>query len=306
MKKSDLRSMTGYASIERPFQGGRIRLELKSLNHRFFDLRVRTSKEIAPLEQMIRSFLQGKIQRGSVELRVDFNADPERSTPAYVLNLDVARSIMKSANELKKELGLQDSLSLDRLTQFPDVIGRADETAVEVEALWKEFEPILTEAHSTLDGMRKKEGAALKAALLDLTESIQDHLSSIEARRPQLKEEQGKKIRERLQKIMDAFPASLENTQSLLESRVAQEISLVYEKTDIEEEITRLRGHLVHFLETLHEGGLIGKKCDFLLQEMGREVNTLGNKAQDYQLSESVVPMKVILEQIREQSMNVE
>jgi len=306
MKKSELRSMTGYASIERPFRGGRVRLELKSLNHRFFDLRLRTCKEVAPLEFQIRSFLQNKIQRGSADLRVDFSPSPEHSTPPYALNLEVARSILNSANELRSALKLQDSLSLDRLTQFSDVLTRPDETVVDATSLWQEFEPILSEAHSLLDGMKKREGSALKEALISLTESIQNHLASIEARRPQLKQEQGTKIRERLQKIMDSFPVTFENAQNLLESRIAQEIAMVYDKTDIEEEITRLKGHIGHFLETLNEGGSIGKKCDFLLQEMGREVNTLGNKAQDYQLSESVIPMKVILEQIREQSMNVE
>lgn len=306
MKKSELRSMTGFASIERPFHGGRIRLELKTLNHRFFDLRLRTCKEVAPLEFQIRTYLQGKVLRGSVELRVDFSPSSEHSSPPYALNLDVARSILSSVNELRSALKMQDSLSLDRLTQFSDVLTRPDETVVDADTLWKEFEPILAEAHSSLDGMRKKEGATLKQAIVTLTEIIRTHLSSIEARRPQLKEEQNTKIRDRLKKIMDAFPVSFENAQNLLESRIIQEIAMVYDKTDIEEEITRLKSHIAHFLETLDEGGSIGKKCDFLLQEMGREVNTLGNKAQDYQLSEFVIPMKVALEQIREQSMNVE
>ena len=300
--------MTGFASVEGKVGAKSYRLEIKSLNHRFLDLKVRLPRELSSHEMAVRGFIQSRFQRGSFELKLD-RVGVEGSTPdAPTINLSLAAHYYESLVTLQKTLGLTDPIRTIELASFPDVFSKG-ETASDApnpETIWPEFEKLLNLGADTLQAMREREGSALVAALEAALDELGNAGTEIRTRRGQWEVLQKEKFKTRITTVFEAYPVAQSQIQSVLESRIAQELALLLDRSDIEEELTRLEGHLAHFRMTLKEAGAVGRKLDFLAQELNREVNTLGNKAQDLTLNELAVPMKVKLEQIREQVMNLE
>jgi uncharacterized protein (TIGR00255 family) len=172
--------------------------------------------------------------------------------------------------------------------------------------LFAVFEPSVTKALSTLTEMRAMEGDKLRKLILDMLSDIKSNTQKIKSKRQSSLDQMKSRIKDKVSSVFETYPLNDSNAKALLETRMAQELAIIVDRTDFEEELQRLAGHLDHFEKVVTEGGPVGRKLDFILQELGREINTLGNKAQDISISELVVQTKTKLEQIREQVMNIE
>lgn len=294
-----VQSMTGFASTE----GADYRIELRAVNHRMLDVKIRLPRELASAEMPIKSALQGRFQRGAIEVKIERVGD--HGVNGAEINLAAAQTYMKSLTDIRKKLGIKEAVTLSDLLSLPDVVSRSS-TETNTEEAWKSIEKLVKGGIDRLQEMREHEGKTLNKVLLQAISEMQSTLVKLRARRKECESEWSSRIREKVKAVFDAHPLAGTNVQTVLESRVAQELALLIDRSDIEEELTRFGGHLEHVKKTLAGGGPVGRKLDFLLQELNREINTLGNKAQDLGMSEEVVQVKVRLEQLREQVMNLE
>ena len=298
--------MTGFGSAEGTIGEQKYRIEVKALNHRFLDLKVRLPRELSGAELPLRAALQAKFARGALDLKVDRVSDGASGTPAHVQpNLELAKLYADSLRAIQKATGASGEISAAAIAQFPDVLSRQSIEFTADEA-WKKLEPIAVQATDGLASMRRHEGEALTRVLVAAAAELETKIEALRAKRAQVAGKYPERVRERVKGIFEMYPISEANLQAVLESRISQELAMLADRTDIEEELARFKGHLDHLRKVLKEGGQVGRKLDFVIQELGREINTLGNKAQDFNMSEEVVSVKVKLEQIREQVMNLE
>ena len=308
---SKLSSMTGFAGVETKIGQRLYKIELRSLNHRFLDLKLRLPRELASIEPMAREFLQKRFSRGSMELKIDSAPDPNATQPEFQTNVSVAAHYYENLTTLQKTLGLKDTLKTADLLAYPDVITRKQlgAASLENEGLWRQFQPHIEKVANQLGEMRETEGRNLRAHLSEKLRQMESKLEEVRGRKKELEPAYEKQITKKIDKLFELHPlvgVDQADKKDFLESRIAQELALILDRRDIEEEMTRLRSHLDQMLGILEKGGLAGRKLEFLLQETNREINTLGNKAQDYQLSQEVVALKVLNEQLREQILNIE
>jgi uncharacterized protein (TIGR00255 family) len=306
--------MTGFGTAEAEIAGSKFRIELRSVNHRFLDLKVRLPREFQSLESQSRALVQSRFNRGALELKMERSASditPE-SEPTLDVNEARARDVFHAYQKLAKIMGSTETPSLRDLALFPEVIRTRGAEDIDLQAAWKEnLEPGLARAMGNLLGMRETEGAQLARIQRHAVSAQSPYNTELGRMRKSSEGEFKRRISERVTQVFEshplpAMPFGEAAARQLLESRIAQELALVIDRTDIQEELVRFEGHLAHFEKTLAEGGAVGRKLEFILQELGREINTLGNKAQDLGISEQVVSVKVRLEQLREQVLNLE
>lgn len=304
--------MTGFGSAEGRILGQLYRMELRSVNHRFLDLKVRLPRELSGFDAQIRSAVQGRFARGSIELKIERAASepglemPSEAPPIQV-NLARARQVLEALQLLKSHLGISEPVTLREISQFPDVIQLQDGQASAPSESWTtELEPLVRAALDSLSRMRQTEGMALARILAGGMDEISALLGDITSRRGRSESEIRARVAERINRVFEAHPIADSAVRAVLEARIAQELALLLDRTDIQEELHRFEGHIGHFRKTLAAGQQLGRKLEFILQELGREINTLGNKAQDLGISEQVVAIKVRLEQLREQVLNLE
>jgi len=303
-----IHSMTGYASRVVICAGEPYKIELKSLNHRFLDLKIRMPKTWVSLEAQIKTVLEQKIKRGSLEIWIE-RQRPEKNESSFRINEGVAKAAFQALNDLKHRFQITDDISVRDLMSFPDVVekntnlelGSEDEKVVFAGVLEG-----LSAATSDLLKMRAQEGARLKDALLTIVSELQKAYALLVSARDQIQARAQAKIKKRIEQCFEAYSTTDEKNRALMESRIAQEVSYALEKLDIEEELTRFKGHVDQIEVLITSGGQVGKKLDFMFQELNREVNTLGNKAQDLGVSQEVIELKMKIEQMREQSLNLE
>ncbi len=291
-----LRSMTGYGSSERTDGGQRIRVELKSVNQRFLDIQIKAPRVLLKIEDKLRQAIESRLARGRVTVYVEWRNQGEAA--ATTLNPGAAAKLVKELRGLKDALYLPGDVDLATLSRFPQLFESDGETA-EAEAVWAAFEPVLAIALDELVAMREAEGGKLNDDLSGRLGTIADIVADIEAAVPEataaLRQRQTEKIR-----------ALLDETVPVDETRLAQELAIAAERSDFTEEIVRLRAHLSHASETLSSGEPVGKRLNFLVQEMHREANTIGSKTADVGVSSTVVNLKEEVEKVREQIQNVE
>jgi uncharacterized protein (TIGR00255 family) len=298
--------MTGFCSVEGLAGDLPVRIEMKTLNHRFLDVKLRLPRELSSVEIPMRQLLQSRLARGALEVKVERLPQTEAPDPATIEpNLALASSYLRALHALQKHLGLSDSIRTMDIATMPDVLERQTRDH-EASDQWKQLEPVVEKALTKLTQMREHEGQALARTLREALDELQATIERLRAMREQVSTSYRDKITEKIKGVFEAHPIAVASAQSVLESRIAQELAILLDRTDIEEELTRFRGHLDHFRKVLDGGGPVGRKIDFILQELHREINMLGNKAQDFQMSEDVVQVKVRLEQLREQVMNLE
>lgn len=304
--KKNVLSMTGFGTAEGSVAHHPYRVEAKSVNHRFLDLKVRLPRELQSIEAPLKALIQSRFSRGAIEFKVDRVGESAAIAASELsLNIDLARRYYEKIKELQTALGLKDSISSREIAEFPDVLTRAG-TETSAEETWKRFESIACQALDGLAAMRAHEGETLAKILLDAANELEKTITSLREKRRAVAGKYPDRIREKIKAVFEAFPVSEGNLQAVIEGRLSQELAMLADRTDIEEELVRFQGHLDHLRKVLREGGAVGRKLDFVLQELNREINTLGNKAQDYGMSEEVVGAKVRLEQLREQVMNLE
>jgi len=303
-----MNSMTGYASRTFVFSDQHYKIELKSLNHRFLELKLRTPREWNAFEPALRSAVESKVKRGSVELWVE--RMPGASSPNEIqVNQKQAEYAHRVLSELAVRFNLGDSVSLRDLLTFPEVIGKGGATPLTDAQINGLRDVLLVEVGKALDDlvkMRSQEGEKLRAALLAIVAQFRQAHGRFLKLRDQIRTRAQEKVRKRIEQCFEAYTTPDSQMRALMETRIAQEISYAFDKLDIEEELTRFIGHIDQIETLLKTNGLVGKKLDFMFQELNREINTLGNKAQDLDVSQDVISLKMWVEQMREQSLNLE
>ena len=291
-----IKSMTGYGRAQGSFSGGDITVEVKSVNNRYLDCGVKLPRGYAYLEESIKALVQKSISRGKVDVFVTINAAGADNVTVSV-NTPVAEGYLAAMRQLVEQYGVADDISASVFSRFSDVflVEKQEQDENEVKSA---IGGVVSEALSAFDTMRTREGQALKADLLQKAEGILSLVARVEERSPITV----KAYRERLTaKMLEV----LEDRQ-IDEARIIQEAAIYADKVAVDEETVRLRSHVDQLQTMLREGGVIGRKLDFLMQEMNREANTIGSKGNDVEQARNVVNIKSELEKIREQIQNIE
>jgi len=292
-----IRSMTGYGRQEVGEADVHFTVEIRSLNNRYLDIQVKSPRTLAAMESRVKKSVQERFSRGRFDVFITRNGEQEKAG-RLVVNEALAGQYIGVLRDLKTRFGLGGDVELSMVSGFPDIITVA-ETREDPEALWLVLSGGLVQALDELDRMRADEGAALARDILSRTETIERLIARIHAKAPATVELARKKMADTLSRLLNEQPDPV---------RVAQEIAILAERTDVTEELTRLGSHITQFRGLLndspHEG--VGRKLDFMIQEMGREVNTIASKAMDAEISLDVVNVKAELEKIREQVQNIE
>ena len=289
-------SMTGYGRGTASLDGRELTIELKSVNNRFLDIGMKLPRQLSFLEDSLRKLLNDALSRGHVDVFVNYR---NLRSDAKTVRVDEAllKAYLAAARESAKELDLVDDLTLSRALSLPDVttILPADE---DQEALAKLGEAAMTMAIEGLKAMRRKEGERLKLDLAARMDTMTGYAEAIEQRAPAVAEEYRTKLTARVEELLGETEVD--------RARLATEVAIFADRAAIDEEIVRLNTHLVHFRELLEASEPVGRKMDFLVQEMNRECNTIGSKANDGELTSIVLLCKAEIEKLREQIQNIE
>lgn len=292
-----VKSMTAYGRAEHSFEEVVLLAEIRSVNHRYRDIVLRMPRNFQRLEDELKRFISERVRRGRIEvfLQIEGNGEVPPSKPQ--LNGVLVESYLGIFEQLKEEFGIETRISGERLCQFKDIIVAEPET-VDIEKMKAGFHEVLRKALDSYDFMRCREGAALEADFRERLRTIRSYESEIEERAPEAVDRRAAKLKERI--------GSMVGDLNVDDARIAQEVAILAEKADITEELVRLKSHCNQFEEFLSKDDALGRRLDFLLQEISREVNTLSVKASDASISSIVVEMKAELEKLREQTQNVE
>jgi uncharacterized protein (TIGR00255 family) len=292
-----IRSMTGYGRKELGNAAIHFTIEIRSLNNRYLDIQMKSPRALASLESRIKKAVQDRFSRGRFDIFISRNGDQEQAGKLTV-NDDLAGQYIQTLRDLKTRYGLSGEVELSTVAGFPDIIS-LKETKEEPETLWEVLSQCLTQALDDLGRMRTEEGAALIKDIRERLESIERTISGIRLKAPATVEQARKRMTDALVRLLNEQPDPV---------RVAQEIAMLAERTDVTEELTRLGSHITQFRAMLDDSSSegVGRKLDFMIQEIGREINTIASKAMDAEISLDVVVVKSELEKIREQVQNIE
>jgi uncharacterized protein (TIGR00255 family) len=292
-----IRSMTGYGRREAAGSDIHVTIEVRSVNNRYLDIQVKTPRSFAALEPRIKKAVQERFSRGRFDVFIARDGD-RAGAGRLTLDETMAGQYIGILRDLKTRFRLDGEVDLARVAGFPDLIAVTEEKE-DLEAVWLLLAEGLERALDELDGMRAEEGRALVADMLQRLDKIAALMKDIQSLSPRTVEKARTRMSETLSRLLNEQPDPV---------RLAQEIAILAERTDVTEEMTRLASHMAQFRSLLAEasGEPVGRKLDFLLQEMGREANTISSKAMDAQISYHVVNVKAELEKIREQAQNIE
>jgi uncharacterized protein (TIGR00255 family) len=290
-----IKSMTGYGKGTASSELGEVSIEIKTVNHRFRDISVRFPSGLNTFESAVKKEIEGLISRGKIDTFIAFEAATKEKS--FEVNLPIARGYHQALTKLQKELNLEGNLTVAHMVSVKDVI-KAKEIELD-EALLKELIiKALKEALLSLNDMRKTEGSSLSIDIKKRLSIIYDASKRVELKQPELADHYMARLRKRINELT--------GETNLDETRLIQEVAIMAEKSDVTEETVRLESHIKQLEELLITEEPVGRKLDFLIQEMNREVNTIGSKSGDSELSRCVVDMKAEIERIREQVQNVE
>lgn len=290
-----IRSMTGFGRASTEKEGREITVEIKAVNHRFFEFSARVPRSLGYLEERLKRLCTGSVNRGKTELSVQLAAGG--STGEVQVNEQLATSYIDALRGLSAPLGLQDDLTLSTLCRFSDIfmLHRPDE---DQDALWEEVKVVAEAALEAFCTMRQQEGERLVSDILEKLATIETLAKEVEAQSPKTVENYRARLHERMQVVLA--------DRGIEESRLLTEAAIFAERIAVDEETVRLGSHIAQFRSILAGEGPVGRKLDFLVQEMNREINTIGSKAQDLSVAGTVVELKSQLEKIREQIQNIE
>jgi uncharacterized protein (TIGR00255 family) len=291
--------MTGYGRAEAVLGGRKYVVEIKSLNHRYLELSLRIPANLLPLEMEIKKKINEHLIRGKIDITIrrETYSGIEGSRLLEV-NLPLVKNYYDLLIQLKDLFNLKEDITLDMMAGLKDVFIPLETLEDEITVLWEGLAGVLSNALAALIDMRQKEGEVLGQDLKARLYLINEHLDEIDARAPQIVLEYQKRLVARIRELMDGMVID--------ESRLSQEVAIMAEKSDITEEIVRFRSHIKQFFEMLKSPEAMGRKVDFLIQEMNREVNTIGSKSSDAQVSCHVIEIKSELAKLREQVQNLE
>jgi uncharacterized protein (TIGR00255 family) len=293
-----IRSMTGYGRAE--VAGARIgvAVEVKSVNHRHLDVAVKLPRALTSLELDARRLVQSAVQRGRVDLFASLIPVEGQALSSLRVNLAQALEYIEASRQLAEATSLGGSVSVAWLLDQPGVLTRDGEPASTAEEAWPLLEQAAARALAEMVARREAEGEALRRELVAFREALVTQVEIIAGRAPVAVERRAARLRERLAALLGEAPID--------QTRIATEVGVWAEKMDISEELARLGAHLNHLATLLDEGGTVGRTLDFMIQEINREFNTVGSKADDLEISQAVIAAKSVLEKLREQTQNLE
>ena len=291
-----IRSMTGYGRAEVLIDGRNILVEIRSVNHRFFEFSSRVPRSYGFLENRLKNYLQGKLSRGKVDVNVSIQT-VEGTNASVQVNRELAASYVQALRALQEPLGLKDDLSLSAVARFADIFAVSKEPEDE-EKVWADVQQALEQAADRFVQMREAEGAKMKEDLAGRLNFILAAVEKVEERSPKTVEEYRARLYRKISEVLSSAQVD--------EQRILTEAAIFAEKIAVAEETVRLRSHVDQFRAIMEQEGPVGRKLDFLIQEFNRETNTIGSKAQDIEIARIVVDMKSEIEKIREQIQNIE
>lgn len=291
-----VRSMTGFGRSEQKVDGREITVEIKSVNHRYFEFGCRLSRGYAFLEEKLKAHIQKAVARGKIDVYVSISDCDEKQAEVTV-NHSLAAGYVAALKELKDTYALSGEISISDITRFNDIF-TVHRTPEDEDAVWASVRTVLDSALESFIAMREQEGIKMKEDILLRSKSILSLVSSVEEKSPETVAKYRQKLEERLKEVLSGF--------NIDEQRLLTEAAIFADKVAVAEETVRLRSHFDQMFQMLESGEAIGRKLDFILQEMNRETNTIGSKVQDAELAHIVVEIKGELEKIREQLQNIE
>lgn len=291
-----IKSMTGFGRAQETVDGMTVTVELKSVNHRYFEFSAKVPRTYGFLEEKLKTFLNARISRGKTECYVSIE-NLEESDMEVIVNPSLAKGYVEALRTLSDTFGLKEDFSAISIAKFPDVLTLRKAPADE-EKIWNAVQTVAEKAVACFVAMRATEGEKLRADILSKADTILEHVSFVESRSPQTVRDYNEKLRQRMEEL-------LENTQ-IDEQRLLTEAAIFADKVAVDEETVRLRSHISQLREFMDADEPIGRKLDFLVQEINREANTIGSKAQDVEIAKRVIAIKAEVEKIREQVQNIE
>ncbi len=291
-----VRSMTGYGRCQVSSMGYQVTCEIRGVNHRYFDPYIRLSRRYVFLEDRIKKEIKEYVSRGRVEITFTIQK-LEESERKVKVDKDLAIAYYNYLKELEEKLDIQSQIKVIDVFRLPEVFTLED-IEEDLEVLWEVLKQSIAVAMESLVDMRSKEGQNLARDILERNNCILSMVESLEIRSPEVTKNYSERLCKRILEMV---------SQELLdEQRIMQESAIFADKSSITEEIVRLKSHIYHLEEFMRSEGAVGRKCDFLVQEMFREINTIASKANDIEMSKIVVEVKAELERIREQLQNIE
>lgn len=291
-----VKSMTGFGRFEVSEAERKMTVEIKSVNHRYLDLNVKMPKKLNFFETAIRNLLKEYIERGKVDVFITYE-DYSENNVCIKYNRDVAKEYLTYIRKMQKEFGLKEDFGAATLSKYPEVLVM-EEQEVNEEELWKMLETALRKAAEQFTNSRIQEGEHLKKDLTAKLDNMLKNVSFIETRSPEILSEYRAKLTNKVKELL--------TDTSIEESRILTEVTIFADKICVDEETVRLRSHVDHMKKDLQAGGSLGRKLDFLAQEMNREANTILSKANDLTISEYGIELKTDIEKVREQIQNIE
>lgn len=293
-----IRSMTGFGRYEASDDTHKILVEIKAVNHRYLDFNIKMPKKFCVFESRIRRVMKEYAVRGKLDIFISCE-DFTDSQMCIRYNRTLAGEYMKYFREMQEEFGIQDDITVSRLASFPDVLVMEHQEEDE-ESLWTLLEQAVRGAGESFAAQRSREGGQLREDILVKLSGMEDLVSQVETCSPQVVEEYRKRLEEKVRELLD--------TTEIDEARLMTEVAIFADKTCVDEETVRLRSHIAGMRKTLNEAGedSVGRKLDFLAQEMNREANTILSKCSNMDISSTAIQIKTEIEKIREQVQNIE
>ncbi len=292
-----VRSMTGYGRSQQQIDGWDITVEVKAVNHRYFEFSCRTPRNCNYMEDKLKSLVQGYISRGKTDLFLQIASTGTKNDETVKVNIELAKCYLESLSELSKATGLPMDVSLSSLSKYPDVL-TSERAAIDEDAMWTAVSTVAGEALENFVAMREREGEKLRSDILSRLDTVIRLTTEVEKQSPQTVENYRNRLYQKL--------TSLLSDRNIDDARVLTEAAIFADKIAVDEETVRLRSHVDQFRTILESSEPVGRKLDFLTQELNRESNTIGSKAQDSKILSVVVDLKSELEKIREQIQNIE
>lgn len=291
-----IKSMTGFGRCEFADEKRKFTVEIKSVNHRYLDVNIKMPKKLNFFESTIRSLLKEYIERGKVDIYITYE-DYTEDNFSLKYNASLAEEYLKHLREMSLQFGLDDDIRVSTLSRYPDVFVM-EEQSIDEEELWAGLEHALCGACEQFVESRIKEGDHLCDDLLEKLNGMLSYVDFIEERYPQILKEYRTRLEDKVRELLQDRPMD--------DARIAQEVIVFADKICVDEETVRLRSHITTMSDTLKKGGSIGRKLDFIAQEMNREANTILSKANDVEISDTGINLKTDIEKVREQIQNIE
>ena len=291
-----IKSMTGFGRCEITEGNRKYTVEMKSVNHRYLDANIKMPKKLSFFESSVRNELKNYVQRGKIDLFITYE-DFSEDNVCIRYNKDIAAEYIGYLKKMAADFGLDNDIRVSTLSRYPEVFSMEEQT-VDEEQIWKGLAKAIQGAAEGLVQTRIKEGKNLAEDLVGKLDGMREHVTFIEKRSPQIIDEYRKRLAERVHELLgDAI---------VDEARILTEVTIFADKVCVDEELVRLRSHIETMKQSLIDGGSIGRKLDFIAQEMNREANTILSKANDLVVSNRGIDLKTEIEKVREQIQNIE